>query len=279
MQKHALLLLAALFCACCSPEPATSPAPQDADPALPPAKPPQLASIEATGDPAIDALAAFVAGQRIDKAAPGWQTRLPKPPQVSFAEGKKYVWKLRTNKGPIEIELMPDAAPMHVSSTMYLTLLGFYDGLKFHRVMKGFMAQGGDPLGSGQGGPGYQYASEILVRCKNTECKHEFFGENAEVVSQRKYFACPQCSKLSAPAILHDGPGLLSMANTGEPGSDGSQFFLTFQPAPWLNGGHTVFGRVVRGHNTLEVLESLGNEGDGPPQETLFIETATIAVQ
>ena len=97
----------------------------------------------------------FINEQNIDKTNPDWKTTLPQPPQVEFTVGKKYFWELLTNKGKISIELMPDVAPMHVSSTIYLTTLGFYDDIVFHRVISGFMAQGGDPLGNGRGGPGY----------------------------------------------------------------------------------------------------------------------------
>ena len=83
----------------------------------------------------------------------------------------KYVATMETTKGPIEIELMPDVAPMHVTSFIYLTRLGFYDGLSFHRVIPGFMAQGGCPLGTGTGGPGYKYAGEF-----DPEVKHDTPG-------------------------------------------------------------------------------------------------------
>jgi cyclophilin family peptidyl-prolyl cis-trans isomerase len=136
---------------------------------------------------------------------------------------------------------MPEVAPMHVSSTIYLTRLGFYDGTPFHRVISDFMAQGGDPLGTGRGGPGYQYGGEF------------------------------------DPKVKHDKPGLLSMANAG-PGTDGSQFFLTFVPTPWLDGKHTIFGEVVAGKDTLHKLEELGSRS-GRPKEPLEITKATISVE
>lgn len=138
-------------------------------------------------DPAIAAIDKQIADLKIDKSNPGWKTRLPKPTQVSFTAGKTYLWVLDTTKGPIEVRLLADGAPMHATSTIYLTNLGFYDGLTFHRVIPGFMAQGGDPLGNGTGGPGYQYDGEFKGGAK------------------------------------HDKPGILSMANAG-PGTDGSQF-------------------------------------------------------
>ncbi|MBW2494420.1 MAG: peptidylprolyl isomerase, partial [Deltaproteobacteria bacterium] len=149
-------------------------------------------------DVAIAAIDRFIAEQSIDRDQAGWKTSLPQPPQVEFDASRRYFWNISTNVGDIKIQLMPDVAPMHVSSTIYLARLGFYDGVIFHRVITGFMAQGGDPLGRGTGGPGYNYGGE--------------FSSSAR----------------------HDRPGLLSMANAG-PGTDGSQFFITFVPTPHLD--------------------------------------------
>jgi cyclophilin family peptidyl-prolyl cis-trans isomerase len=194
-----------------------------------------------SGDMAIQAIDKFIGEQSIDKSKPAWKTQLPKPPQVAFDSGKSYFWNLETNKGSISVKLMPAVAPMHVSSTIYLTRLGFYDGSSFHRVITGFMAQGGDPLGNGTGGPGYQYGGEF------------------------------------SPSVKHDKGGLLSMANAG-PGTDGSQFFLTFVPTPWLDGRHTIFGEVVSGQETLKALEKGGTQ-QGRPTESLQLTTATIVVK
>jgi peptidyl-prolyl cis-trans isomerase B (cyclophilin B) len=196
----------------------------------------------AATDPAIAAIDAEITKAKIDKSNERWKSRLPKPTQVSFTSGKKYVWVLDTNKGPIEILLMPDIAPMHVTSTIYLTNVGFYDGVPFHRVIQGFMAQGGDPTGSGTGGPGYNYDGEYSAKAK------------------------------------HDKPGILSMANTGRPTSDGSQFFLTFVPTPHLDGKHTVFGEVVKGMDSVQALEKAGSPG-GQTKEKLEIKEATIRVE
>ncbi|MBW2495139.1 MAG: peptidylprolyl isomerase, partial [Deltaproteobacteria bacterium] len=165
-------------------------------------------------DAAIAAIDAFIAEENVDKARRAWKSTLAKPPKVSFTAGKSYFWNLETNKGKIQIKLMPDVAPMHVSSTIYLTRLGFYDDTVFHRVIPGFMAQGGDPTGTGRGGPGYKYDGEF------------------------------------DRTVKHDKAGLLSMANAG-PGTDGSQFFLTFVKTPHLNGKHTIFGRVIKGMDTV----------------------------
>jgi len=192
-------------------------------------------------DPAIAEIDKFIAAQKIDKNNPKWKESLPKPPKATFPKDKHYTWVLETNKGTIKIALKPDVAPMHVSSTIYLTQLGFYDGLIFHRVIPGFMAQGGDPMGVGMGGPGYKYEGE--------------FSESAK----------------------HDKPGILSMANAG-PGTDGSQFFLTFVPTPHLNGRHSVFGEVTDGMYVVKKLEASGSPS-GKTSEELKIVKATIEVK
>ncbi|MEI6664701.1 MAG: peptidylprolyl isomerase [Chloroflexota bacterium] len=192
-------------------------------------------------DTALEAIDQFIAEQATDTTTSGWRTHLAQPPAVSFDPDSNYFWDLETNVGPISVQLLPKVAPMHVASTIYLTRLGFYDGLSFHRVIAQFMAQGGCPLGTGTGGPGYEY--------------------NGEFDSSTK----------------HDRPGLLSMANAG-PGTDGSQFFLTFVPTPWLDGKHTIFGAVVDGLPTVEALEERGSES-GKTSEPLSIVKAVITVR
>ena len=171
-----------------------------------------------------------------DKA---WKVQLKKPAMMKFDKNKDYFWILETNKGTIKIKLMPDVAPMHVTSTIYLTKKGFYDGLTFHRVIPGFMAQGGDPLGTGAEGPGYSYDGEF------------------------------------SPDVKFDKPYMLAMANAG-PGTDGSQFFITFEPTPYLDGKHTIFGSVVDGIDVVKKLEAAGTPGSGTPKEPLNIIKATI---
>lgn len=167
-----------------------------------------------------------------------WKLKLKKPELMTFDSGKDYFWILETNKGTIRIKLMPKVAPMHVTSTIFLTRRGFYDRLAFHRVIPGFMAQGGCPLGTGTGGPGYKYAGEF------------------------------------DPKVKHDKPYLLSMANSG-PGTDGSQFFLTFKATPWLDGKHTIFGEIVEGQDVIKKLEAAGSPS-GKPKEKLVITKARI---
>ena len=190
-------------------------------------------------DAAITAIREFIATLNLDTAQPGWKTALRRPPQQTFDSGTSYYWNLQTSEGPIKIKLLADVAPMHVTSTIYLTELGFYDDVMFHRVIPGFMAQGGDPLGTGRGGPGYKYAGEFSA------------------------------------SVKHDRPGLLSMANAG-PNTDGSQFFLTFVPTPHLDGKHTIFGEVITGMETVRKLEAQGSPGRGTPKKDLIIQKATI---
>jgi len=193
------------------------------------------------GDAAIKKIDNFITKQAIDKTDIAWKSQLSKPPLLTFTQGKDYFWELQTNQGNLTIKLLTDSAPMHVSSTVYLTKLGFYNGLTFHRVIPGFMAQGGDPLGNGTGNPGYKYDGE-------------FDGE-----------------------VGHSEPGILSMANSG-PGTDGSQFFITFTPTPFLDGKHTVFGKVVTDlEGSLTKIEALGSRR-GRTKEEVKIIKATIRI-
>lgn len=136
------------------------------------------------------------------------------PPSMSIDVDKQYFATIETEKGPITVELFADKAPNTVNNFVFLAREGFYDNTMFHRVIPGFMAQAGDPTGTGRGGPGYRFADEF------------------------------------DPALRHDGPGILSMANAG-PNTNGSQFFITFEATPWLDGAYTVFGRVIEGLDTL----------------------------
>ncbi|MFP6633770.1 MAG: peptidylprolyl isomerase [Planctomycetota bacterium] len=193
-------------------------------------------------DSAIAEIDKFISSKKIDKSSPRWRLGLSKPPKADFGKGDTdYFWNIETNKGPMKVKLWSDVAPMHVSSTIYLTRLGFYDTLPFHRVITGFMAQGGCPIGTGTGSPGFKYSGEF------------------------------------SSSVKHDRPGLLSMANSG-PGTDGSQFFLTFKATPWLNNRHTLFGEVVEGLKVLKVLEALGSR-TGKTAEALFMKKCTITTE
>ena len=194
-----------------------------------------------SGDKALMMIDEMIAKANVDKSKADWRTTLTKPEVATFDAGKTYLAHMTTSKGPVTIKFLPKVAPMHVTSFIYLSRLGFYDGLAFHRVIPNFMAQGGCPLGTGTGGPGYKFAGEF------------------------------------DPAVKHDKGGLLSMANAG-PGTDGSQFFLTFVATPWLDGKHTIFGEVTEGKDTLKALEAVGSE-TGATKEKLTLEKVTIEVK
>ena len=129
-----------------------------------------------------------------------------------------------TNMGVFEVELTEDKTPITTENFIKLAEDGFYNGVIFHRVIDGFMIQGGDPTGTGTGGPGYTI-------------KDEFVSD-----------------------LRHESEGILSMANTGRPNTGGSQFFITLAPTPWLDGHHTVFGKVVKG---MEVVREIGHVKTG----------------
>jgi cyclophilin family peptidyl-prolyl cis-trans isomerase len=139
------------------------------------------------------------------------------PPALTIALNAKYTATFKTGKGDIVVELFADQVPNTVNNFVFLAREGFYDNTMFHRVIPDFMVQGGDPTGTGTGGPGYRFADEFV------------------------------------PTLRHDKPGILSMANSG-PGTNGSQFFLTHVPTPHLDDRHSVFGQVIEG---LDVLLSI----------------------
>lgn len=196
--------------------------------------------------PASQALAtvrSYIVKQGIDRKSNDWKTKLPKFPDLTFSKGEEYVWRLETNQGAIAIRFFCDTAPKHVANFIYLSELGFFDGLNFHRVVPGFMAQGGDPTGSGAGHPGYMFDGEYVGAHKQ------------------------------------DKPGMLCMANTGQPTSDGSQFFITFRATTELDGKHTCFGEVFDGMDTLKKLESQGTPDPGKPKIPLVIVSARVTVK
>jgi peptidylprolyl isomerase len=213
----------------------------DAKKAAPAADAKKAAPAAVSGDKALAAIDAQIAAAKVVKTNASWKSHLPMPKAVTFDPAKKYFVRMVTSEGPILIRFMPDIAPMHVTNFIYLTRMGFYDGIVFHRVITNFMAQGGDPLGNGMGGPGYGFAGEFSDKAK------------------------------------HDHPGMLSMANAG-PGTDGSQFFLTFVATPWLNGKHTVFGEVVEGLDVLKKLEANGSQS-GATTKKMTIDKCTAEVQ
>lgn len=141
-----------------------------------------------------------------------------KPPEMQIDPKKKYTATLKTSKGDIVIRLFADQTPITVNNFVFLARAGFYNGTIFHRVIKDFMAQGGDPTGTGMGGPGYKFADEFN------------------------------------PSLRHSKPGILSMANTGRPVTNGSQFFITHVATPWLDNKHSVFGEVIEGMDVVMAI-------------------------
>lgn len=139
------------------------------------------------------------------------------PPAMQIDPKEIYQVKMETAKGTIELELYPEYAPKTVNNFVFLAGEGFYDGITFHRVIDNFMIQGGDPTGTGRGGPGYRFEDEF----KGNPLKH--------------------------------GTGVISMANAG-PNTNGSQFFITHAPQPHLDGRHTVFGKVVKGQDVVNAI-------------------------
>jgi cyclophilin family peptidyl-prolyl cis-trans isomerase len=146
---------------------------------------------------------------------------------MTLDPAKFYYATFKTDRGDIKVQLFADRAPVTVNNFVFLAREGYYNNTIFHRVLDGFMAQGGDPTGTGTGGPGYEFADEFY------------------------------------PGLTFDRAGLLAMANRG-PGTNGSQFFITFGPTDWLNNLHTIFGEVVEGAEVLDTLTRRDPDSGGP---------------
>jgi cyclophilin family peptidyl-prolyl cis-trans isomerase len=161
-------------------------------------------------------------------------------PPMTIDVSKQYFATFKLAKGgEFVVELFDDQAPKTVNNFVFLARDGFYDGTTFHRVLEGFMAQGGDPTGTGMGGPGYQFEDEF------------------------------------SPELTFDRKGLLAMANSG-PNTNGSQFFITFVPTPHLNGLHTIFGEVIEGMDVVEGI-TRRDPDQNPDFQGDAIETITIS--
>ncbi len=155
-----------------------------------------------------------------------------------MADSKSPIVVLETNQGNIELKLMPKVAPLAVKNFVGLVKKGYYNGIIFHRVIKNFMIQGGDPTGTGRGG-------------------QSIWGK----AFKNEY----------APNVIFDRPYLLAMANAG-PNTNGSQFFITVKPTPWLNGGYTIFGKVIKGQKVVDKIDSVPTgRGDRPIKEQKII--------
>ena len=165
---------------------------------------------------------------------------------VSACGGEKKVEKPKpstavfvTNMGTFEVALATEDAPGTSDNFIKLAKAGFYNGLIFHRVIDGFMIQGGDPMGNGRGGPGYQIRDEF------------------------------------SPKLKHDGEGVLSMANSG-PNTGGSQFFITLKATPWLDGKHAVFGKVTKGMEVVRKIGKVKTDSNDKPTQDVIIKTISI---
>jgi peptidyl-prolyl cis-trans isomerase B (cyclophilin B) len=154
-------------------------------------------------------------------------------PSMQIDPAKSYQAIFHTSRGDFTVDLFAKDAPITVNNFVFLAREGFYNGTTFHRVLRGFMAQGGDPTATGTGGPGYQWDDEP-----------------------------------SALALKHDGAGVLSMANAGR-NTNGSQFFITFVPTPHLNGKHAVFGRVSSGMDVVNSIRERDPGRDRQPGDTI----------
>lgn len=146
---------------------------------------------------------------------------------------------LTTTLGPIRAEIFEDKVPKTAQNFLTLARKGFYNGLTFHRVIPGFMIQGGCPRGDGTGGPGYTIPDEFH------------------------------------PALRHSGPGLFSMANAG-PNTGGSQFFITLAPTSWLDRKHAIFGKVVEGQETVQKIAAVPRDGSDRPRSDVKILNVTV---
>lgn len=155
-----------------------------------------------------------------------------RPPEMALDPEKDYYANLVTEKGTVRVKLFAREAPETVNNFVFLAREGYYDGTTFHRVIEGFMAQGGDPTGTGTGGPGYAIRDEFH------------------------------------PELRHDRPGVLSMANAG-PNTGGSQFFITHAATPWLDDRHAVFGEVVEGMEVVGAIRERDPMRDREPGDRL----------
>ena len=233
-------ILAALLVAACEiPRPGASPT------NTPPPQP--AAQAEAT-----PAGPAAMANPAMDVQVPGTPTprlmQLPgggsymqyaAPPLMTIDTAANYSASIRTNQGSMTVQLFASNAPKTVNNFIFLAREGFYNGLIFHRVIPQFMIQGGDPTGTGSGGPGYKFEDEIF------------------------------------PDLQFGGAGVLAMANAG-PNTNGSQFFITVAPTPHLTGSHTIFGRVVDGQNVATAISLVPTARANRPEQPVVIEAIEI---
>ncbi len=226
-----LVLLALMSCVLQTPEPEATSAPETTATATPAAAAAGSTPAAATATPAFTPAAT----SRLS----GSRTSYSSPPAMTLDPESDYVANFRTNQGNFTVKLFASQTPVTVNNFVFLAQQGFYDGLIFHRVIEGFMIQGGDPTGTGAGGPGYQFQDEIVA------------------------------------GLVFDSPGKLAMANAG-PGTNGSQFFITVAATGWLDGNHTIFGEVTEGQNVVNAISRAATGRGDVPLQRVIIERIDI---
>ena len=225
------LLLAMMSCVLQTPEAEPTAPAATAESAQPTAAAPQSA---ASGPiPTVAHTPTLTAGSG------GISRQFAAPPPLVLDPNTDYIADFRTNQGNFRVKLFTAQAPITVNNFVFLAQNDFYDGLVFHRVIENFMIQGGDPTGTGGGGPGYQFQDEIV------------------------------------PGLVFDAPGKLAMANSG-PGTNGSQFFITVAATDWLNGNHTIFGEVVENMSVVTAISRVNTSPRDAPLQTVVIDSIDI---
>ena len=231
-----LALLVLMSCVLQTPVPEATSVPETPVPASPRAA--------ATATPALTPAAGATATPAFTPAATssvsGSRASYSSLPAMTLDPESEYIANFRTNRGNFAVRLFAAQTPVTVNNFVFLAQQGFYDGLIFHRVIDGFMIQGGDPTGTGGGGPGYQFQDEIVA------------------------------------GLVFDSPGKLAMANAG-PGTNGSQFFITVAATDWLNGSHTIFGEVTEGQSVVNSISRVATNNRDAPLQRVVIERIDIA--
>ena len=226
-----LALLALMACVLQTPEAQETPAPATPEPAA--------TTAPATGGTSQTATSAPASTPAATSRVSGARTSYSSLPAMILDPESDYVANFRTSQGNFTVNLFATQTPVTVNNFVFLAQQGFYDGLIFHRVIENFMIQGGDPTGTGGGGPGYEFQDEIVA------------------------------------GLVFDAPGKLAMANAG-PGTNGSQFFITVAATDWLNGNHTIFGEVTEGQNVVSAISRVSTNNRDAPLQRVVIERIDI---
>ncbi len=226
-----LALLALMACVLQTPEAEETTAPATPEPAA--------TTAPATGGMSQTATSAPASTPAATSRVSGARASYSSLPAMILDPESDYVANFRTSQGNFTVNLFATQTPVTVNNFVFLAQQGFYDGLIFHRVIENFMIQGGDPTGTGGGGPGYQFQDEIVA------------------------------------GLVFDAPGKLAMANAG-PGTNGSQFFITVAATDWLNGNHTIFGEVTEGQSVVSAISRVSTNNRDAPLQRVVIERIDI---